>query len=127
MPLDSLPKYPGEIETAVRGLGRAYVERYEEEILARDRANLRIRIRFGNGRMLEISEASIVESGHIERLGYRYHFQNDQNELIFRYDNTPHFAGLENFPHQKHLPEKVVGSEAPYIISVLKEAKNLAK
>jgi len=124
MPLDSLSRYLSEIETAIRNLGRAYVETYEEEILTLNRANLRIRIRFQNGYMLEVSEAIIVESGHTERLGYRYHFQNDQNELIFRYDNTPHFPGLENFPHHKHLPGEVVASEAPTLVNVIEEAKN---
>ena len=69
MPLDALSRYLGEIEKAVQGLERAYVERYEEQILPHDRANLRIRVRFQNGHMLEVSEAVIVESGRIERLG----------------------------------------------------------
>jgi hypothetical protein len=124
MPLDALSRYLGEIEKAVQGLERAYVERYEEEILPHDRANLRIRVRFQNGHMLEISEAVIVESGRIERLGYRYHFQNDQNKLIFCYDNTPHFPGLKNFPHHKHLPEEVVGSKAPTLVNVIQEARS---
>lgn len=124
MPLDSLSAYLREIETSVRNLENVYVERYEEEILSPDRVNLRIRIRFQNGNMLEVSEAIVSESGDLKRLGYRYHFQNDQNEIIFRYDNTPHFPGLENFPHHKHSRNEVIGSQVPDVISVINEAKN---
>jgi len=124
MPLDPLSKYLSEIETSVRNLEKVYVERYEEELLSPGRVNLRIRIRFQNGHMLEMSEAIVSESDNLKRLGYRYHFQNDQNEIIFRYDNTPHFPGLDNFPHHKHLPEDVVGTEVPAIVNVINEARS---
>ncbi len=44
------------------GIQNAHVERYYEvEILSSDRINLRIRIRFANGCLLEMNEAVIVE------------------------------------------------------------------
>ncbi|MGR3176169.1 MAG: toxin TumE [Candidatus Scalindua sp.] len=97
MLFDSLIKYLSEVEATVRQAEGAYVERYEEEIVAADRVNLRIRVRFQKGHMLELNEAVISEAGRPRRLGYRYHFQDEQNKLVFRYDNTPHFPGLENF------------------------------
>jgi len=42
--------------------------------------------------------------------------------LIFRYDSTPHFPNLPNFPHHKHLPDDIIASEKPEITQVLKEA-----
>nr|WP_253881088.1 MULTISPECIES: DUF6516 family protein [Microcystis] len=39
----------------------------------------------------------------MEFLDYRYHFQDEQNNLVFRYDSTPHFPNLSTFPHHKHL------------------------
>jgi len=77
--------------------------------------------------MLELCEAVIGEAGQIRHLGYRYHFQDKQNNLVFRYDNTPHFQNLENFPHHKHLADKVTGVEQPSILKVIEEAWLLAQ
>jgi hypothetical protein len=41
-----LTRYLDSVEAVVRKLKDAYVERYEEEILAFNRINLRIRVRF---------------------------------------------------------------------------------
>jgi hypothetical protein len=72
---------------------------------------------------LEINEAIIVENGALKTLGYRYHFQRAGNELVFRYDNTPHFPDLPSFPHHKHLRDAVVASSKPDLLDVLQEAK----
>ncbi len=60
MLLDNLSKYLNKVESSVRNLQGAYVERYEEKILTADRLNLRIRIRFQTDHMLEINESIIV-------------------------------------------------------------------
>ena len=127
MLLNFLSRYLRDIEAAVRKLEGAYVERYEEEIVAVNRVNLRIRVRFPSGYMLELNESVIGETGQLMHLGYRYHFQDKQNNLVFRYDNTPHFPGLEGFPHHKHLPDKVAGAEEPSILKVIEEARLLAQ
>lgn len=126
---DILGRYLREVEFAIRGLEGAYVERYEDEILLSNRADLRIRIRFQSGYLLELNEAIVVESGSIRHLGYRYHFQDSQNQLVFRYDNTPHFPEFKNFPHHKHLPDpdKVVDVEEPSIFKIIEEVKLLAR
>ena len=59
MLLDLLARYLSHVEGEVRHLKDAYVERYEEEILA-NRVNLRVRVRFSNGFMLELNEAVIA-------------------------------------------------------------------
>ncbi len=109
------------IETAVNQLQNIQIDRYLEEVLAPDRLNLRIRIRFSNGNLLEISEAMQVVAESVVWLDYRYHYQNAQNQLIFRYDNTPHFPDLPSFPHHKHLPNQVIASEKPDLLHVLQE------
>ena len=124
---DFLSQYLQDIEAGVRNLGGAYIERYEEEIVAFNRVNLRIRARFPTGHMLELNEAVVGERGQINHLGYRYHFQDKQNNLVFRYDNTPHFPGLEGFPHHKHVPDQVTGVKKPSILTVIDEAKLLAQ
>ena len=121
-----LSRYLDEIEAEIRKLEDVYVERYEEEILASDRINLRIRVRFKAGNLFELNEAVIVEDDQLERLNYRYHFQDRQNNLIFRYDNTPHFPNLENFPHHKHLRDGIMSSEEPTVVGVIEEAVKLS-
>ncbi len=127
MLLDLLSQYLRDVEAAIRKLAGAYIERYEEEIVAANRVNLRIRVRFPSGHLLELNESVIGEAGHLTHLGYRYHFQDGQNNLVFRYDNTPHFPGLENFPHHKHIPDKVDDTKQPSILKVIDEARLLAQ
>jgi hypothetical protein len=127
MPFDLLSQYLENVESAIRKLEDVYVERYEEEIVAADRVNLRIRVRFASGHMLELNEAVIGQQGRVTHLCYRYHLQDPKNNLVFRYDNTPHFPELENFPHHKHLPDKVAAAEQPSILKVIEEARLLGQ
>jgi len=123
MPSDSILKYLCDIESAFNKLESCYVERYEEEILTIDRANIRIRVRFSNGYMFEWNESITAEGHKINHLGYRYHFQDKNNNLIFRYDNTPHFPQIDTFPHHKHLTENVFAVNRPSVFEVLREVK----
>jgi len=124
---EALVQYLEDIESAVRELNDVYVEHYEEEYLASDRVNLRIRIRFATGYLLELNEAAILEGENIKHLGYRYHFQDTKNQLIFRYDNTPHYPNLKSFPHHKHSKREVIAVEKPSIPNVLEEVKSIAQ
>jgi hypothetical protein len=121
MPVNPLSKYLNEMEAAFSKLSSGYIERYEEECLTPERVNLRIRVRFPKGYMLEWNEAVIGEEEHVEHLAYRYHFQDRENKLIFRYDNTPHFPGFKTFPNHKHLPESVIPANRPSVREVLDE------
>jgi uncharacterized coiled-coil protein SlyX len=103
-----LAGYLNQIEEVVHELKGIYIERYEEELLGADRANLRIRIRFQNNELLELNEAVVDTKNKVKNLGYRYHFQDGNNQLIFRYDNTPHYPEIDSFPHHKHSKNKVV-------------------
>lgn len=118
-----LDTYLNKVETAVAILP-AYAENYTEEILTKERINLAFRLRFNSGCLLEVSEAVIVESGHLKTLGYRYHCQSATNALIFRYDDTPHFQNLPTFPHHKHTSDKVIAHNKPDLLLVLDEAVN---
>jgi hypothetical protein len=117
-----LSKYLESVEDAIGKLEDAYVERYEEEILTAYRVNLRIRIRFQTGHMLELNEAIISEKNQIMHIGYRYHFHDRKNSMVFRYDNTPHFPELDTYPHHKHISKKVIAVDQPTIFAVIEEA-----
>ena len=119
-----LAAYLERVERAILQCHNAYVERYTEEILTSDRASIRIRIRFEQGHLLEINEAAVIVDNKLVALDYRYHCQDEQNRLVFRYDSTPHFPELLKFPHHKHLPDDVVPSDQPDIEQVVQEARD---
>lgn len=125
LPLKILTDYLNEIEKVITDFKNVYVEHYREEFLSPQRANIKIRLRFEQKYLLEINEAIIVAENKIKTLDYRYHFQDQHNWLIFRYDSTPHFPNLPTFPHHKHLPNDVISSQKPKIIEVLEEIKNI--
>ncbi|MBD2527925.1 MULTISPECIES: toxin TumE [unclassified Nostoc] len=120
-----LSDYLNQVEQAIVQCPNLYVERYEEEILTSLRANLRIRLRLAQTHLLEINEAIVITDNQLKFLDYRYHFQDERNCLVFRYDSTPHFPDISTFPHHKHLPNDVISSQKPEIIQVLKEATEL--
>ena len=118
-----LSDYLEKVTQAILQCRDAYVERYVEEILTPERVNLRIRLRFDQGHLLEINEAVVIEDNSLVSLDYRYHCQDENNRLIFRYDSTPHFPDLSSFPHHKHLPDTVIPSDKPDIDKIIKEAE----
>jgi hypothetical protein len=99
-----------------------YVEQFLATILSPERANLKIRARLQAKYLLAVSEALLVVDEQITQIDYRYHFQDENNQLIFRYDSTPHFPGLTTFPHHKHRPSDVVAADRPDLAEVLQEA-----
>jgi hypothetical protein len=117
-----LAEYLPKVERTIRSINQAYIERYSEEVLTPQRVNLRVRIRFNQGHLLEMHEAILVENGRLVHLDYRYHFQDNHNRLIFRYDGTPHFPDLPGFPHHRHLPDSVIPAVKPDIADAIQEA-----
>lgn len=120
-----LKDYLNEIEEIITNLKNVYIEHYQEEFITSERVNLKIRLRFNQRYLLEINEAVIIYQDELKTLDYRYHFQNEYNKLIFRYDSTPHFPKLPSFPHHKHLSDDVIATPKPTIIEVLEEIKNI--
>ena len=78
--------------------------------------------------LLHFREFVYVEIA-IDRKMYSYQYMDDQNNLIFRYDNTEHHRklNLSTFPHHKHdgSEQNVVISNAPFLVQVLKEIQLL--
>ncbi len=72
--------------------------------------------------MLEVGEALGIESGTLTFLSYRYHFQDPNNQMIFRYDNAPHHRHILSFPDHKHELDTVTASFKPSLNRVIQEA-----
>ena len=56
----------------------------------------------------------------IEKLSYSFHYQDQDNSLIFRYDNAKHKPDLE-YANHKHIKDKIVPSAIPNIEQVIIE------
>jgi hypothetical protein len=85
--------------------------------------HIRARVTFTNNSQLEFSE--FVEQNandEIEVVTYSYHWSDENDNAICRWDNTPHFPKLKNFPHHVHVKEDDVISGKPInIFGVLDE------
>ena len=89
---------------------------------------LRGSLQFVDDSMLHVREYLDVEYG-IDRLMYVYQYMDDQNQLIFRYDDTDHHGrlGLSTHPHHKHdgSEANVTASHAPLLAEVLSEIEQI--
>lgn len=108
MSRETLLAYFDAIEQQLLALPNFYVEQFTVTILSPERANLKLRARLQAKYLLAVSEALRVIDGQVTQLDYRYHFQDENNQLIFRYDSTPHFPDLASFPHHKHCPRRLL-------------------
>jgi len=60
-------------------------------------------------------------SGKFIKIKYKYHFMDNDNNLIFRYDNAKHHKDINTFPHHKHTKNSILPSIEPDIFTILKE------
>ena len=117
-----LSAYVQRIERLVRNWPDSEVTEYSENVVSPERVHVKIRLRMSGGYLLAISEMILAEGDSLIFLDYRYHFQDSNNELIFRYDSAPHHRHLSTHPHHKHLPGAILPSVKPTIEQVLQEA-----
>ena len=61
-----------------------------------------------------------------QKKAYTYHYQDAAGQLIFRYDNAPHYLDLPTAPSHKHMGEKdVLAAEEPDLFQILKEIEEV--
>jgi hypothetical protein len=121
--MTTVEAYFAQIRQLIQRVPAAIAERYEEQLLTATRGNLRIRLRFADEALLEISEAIVFSAGHLQWLSYRYHYQDPRRNSVLRYDNTPHHLEISSHPEHKHLLEQVVAGFRPAIGDVLQEVQ----
>jgi len=79
------------------------------------------RIRFWDSSLLEFVEVLEVKGFVLGKAEYAYHYQDRDNQLIFRYDNAPHHPNVPNFPHHKHVNNGIESATPPHLGDVLRE------
>ena len=62
-----------------------------------------------DGSTLQFMELVNIKSDKMIRLKYRFHLMTVNDEMVFRYDNSPHHPEISTYPHHKH----VKGEEVP--------------
>lgn len=82
------------------------------------RANLRFQ---DHSRLHILEELKFDERRSLQRLKFRYQYQDMDSNLHFRYDNSPHHPHLATFPSHKHVGNDVIAAEPPDLADVLRE------
>lgn len=119
----TVEEYFTRVRRLIQSIHEAHTERYEEQILSVNRGNLRIRLRFSDEALLEISEAIVFIAGEPRWLSYRYHYQDPSSGLVLRYDNAPHHPETATHPDHRHVAGRVIASSRPHIQQVLQEVQ----
>lgn len=88
---------------------------------------IRADVHFIDNSLLHFRELFIKQDNPVKK-AYTYHYQREDETMVFRYDNTPHYPHLSTAPHHKHVGETdVIAANAPDLESVLKEIEALIK
>ena len=77
-------------------------------------------ITFQDGSVLFLREYLSVAGTQVQREMYSYHYQDEAQQLRFRYDNALHRPQLGTREH-KHTPERIIEGVAPTLAEVLHE------
>src|SRR5919106_1722591 len=86
--------------------------------------HLRARLALADSSQLEFSEyVQRSPTGEIVVITYSYHWADTNNQLIKRWDNTPHFPDLPGFPDHIHdgATGQVTSGQPMSIFAVLAE------
>lgn len=92
---------------------------FESTATDEDRGYWKAEVTFRDGSKLHLFEFVLIEDGEPGINKYRYHYQNEKENTIFRFDNAPHHKEVETFPNHKHEQEKIVSAARPEIKEVL--------
>jgi hypothetical protein len=83
------------------------------------------RLRFHDGSLLDFDEVVLLRDEQIVKLRYAYHYQNQSGEMIFRYDNAPHYPNIPTYPHHKHVGSDVEAAQVPDLSEVLRQIEQI--
>ncbi len=82
---------------------------------------LKGRLIFVDSSILEIAIFTSESRNSVSVDKYRYHYMDNQGQMMFRYDNAPHHREISSFPHHKHTPDGTIQSITPSLRDILNE------
>lgn len=56
---------------------------------------------------------------YLEKLSYSFHYQDQENNIIFRYDNAKHKPDL-GYSHHKHINNQIIPSIIPEFQAIIR-------
>jgi len=67
-----------------------------------------------------------LKEDSLARIVYWFHYAKPNGQLVFRYDNAPHYPGIPTHPHHKYIADgTIVPSTEKSLPEVLEEVKTL--
>ncbi len=66
-----------------------------------------------------LSFMEFIDLDLIWKIKYKYHYMNEDNKQVFRYDNAKHYPKMKTFPHHIHTGNTVLESTEPELFDVL--------
>jgi len=89
--------------------------------LPMSRGSIEGRLIFPSESLLEFFEVVLLRKNKIKKIRYAYHYQNKDGEIIFRYDNSPHYPDINTYPHHKHVGSQIEPAEIHDLSEILRE------
>ncbi|RLC99635.1 MAG: hypothetical protein DRI77_02375 [Chloroflexi bacterium] len=77
-------------------------------------------LRFYDGSTLVFEEKTVKRGRNIIKVVYRYHYQQADGTLAFRYDNAPHHPDVSTYPDHVHVGKQIKASAPPDLSDVLR-------
>ncbi len=87
-----------------------------------EKSYIRARLTLTDSSFLEFAEYIEADARNFKITDYSFQWLDKDGNQVRRWDNTPHFPKLKNFPHHIHVSkEKVVSGKPINIFDVLNE------
>lgn len=120
-----LTQYLHRLFDTITSRGYVEIERLDFDELPGRQGIIEGRLKFHDKSLLDFDEVVLLRSEQIIKLRYAYHYQNESGEVIFRYDNAPHYPNIITYPHHKHSGTAVEPAQAPDLSEVLLEIEQM--
>lgn len=120
-----LKSYLARLYDTIISRGDVEIEWLVFDDQAKLRGAIEGRLKFYDNSLLEFDEAVLWRDEQVVKLRYAYHYQNAAGELIFRYDNAPHYPNISTHPHHKHIGSEVESAQPPDLSEVLREIEGV--
>ena len=127
-----LRRYLTRLHNIIDSRRELTIERLQiDEIVPGREGVIEGRLRFWDASLLEFVEVLVVRGVVLVKTDYAYHYQDQQNQLIFRYDNAPHHPQIATHPHHKPVvrqggqSEQIEAAVSPHLNDVFHEIDQL--
>jgi len=97
------------------------IENYElkQKVYSEERGFIEGELSFADYSRLNFAE--VKDTDQTGKIKYHHHYMDNNDNMVFRYDNAKHYKDIKTFPHHKHLPNKIAESSELEINDVLAE------